>query len=134
MVPRVGEQTGLAHALSKTMPLRASASMLGIATWPFVPPRSGYRLVASAPRSSAMISRMLGWVGPPATAPPAPPDPPPAPPAAAGGLTKVTVVVAVSAPAPSEMVSSIVKVPGVALVSVVLGAIGLSMTPPVVDQ
>src|SRR4051794_8220708 len=141
MVLRVGEHTGLAQALSKTTPLRASASMFGIGTCPFVPPSSGYRLVASAPRSSAMINRTLGLVGPLATPPPAPPAPfpappapPAAPPAAAGGLTNVTVVVAVSAPSPSERVSLIVKVPGVVLVSVALGAIGLSMTPPVVDQ
>ena len=37
MVPRVGEQTGLAHALSKTRPLAASASMLGIETAPELP-------------------------------------------------------------------------------------------------
>jgi hypothetical protein len=41
IVPRVGEHTGLAQALSNTTPLRASASMFGIDTWPRVPPRSG---------------------------------------------------------------------------------------------
>ncbi len=50
------------------------------------------------------------------------------------GLTNETVVVAVSVPAPSDTVSVIVKVPGFALVSVALDPIGLSMTPPVVDQ
>ena len=83
-----------------------------------------------------MISKMLGLLGPPATAAAATD-------AAVGtaaarrrgdGLTNVTVVVAVSVPSPSERVSLIVKVPGVALVSVALGPIGLSMTPPVVDQ
>ena len=41
MVPRVGEHTGLAQALSNTTPLRASASMFGIGTWPCVPASSG---------------------------------------------------------------------------------------------
>ena len=88
-----------------------------------------------------MISKMLGLLGPPATAPPPPPAPPtppsavpplPAPPP--DGLTNVTVVVAVSVASPSDRVRVIVKVPGVALVSVAFGPMGLSMTPPVVDQ
>ena len=87
-----------------------------------------------------MINKMLGLLGPLATAPPppAPPTPPSAAAArsaaAAGGLTNVTVVVAVSVASPSDRVSVTVKVPGVALVSVALGPIGLSMTPPVVAQ
>jgi hypothetical protein len=83
-----------------------------------------------------MINRMLGLLAtapPPPPAPPAAPPPPPAPPPA-DGLTNVTVVVAVSVASPSESVSLIVKLPGVALVSVALGPVGLSMTPPVVDQ
>ena len=74
-----------------------------------------------------MINKMLGLLGPPATAPP-PPAPArrtrPAATAAAAvdGLTNVTVVAAVSVPSPSERVSVIVNVPGVALVSVALGA------------
>ncbi len=81
-----------------------------------------------------MISRMFGLLGPLATPPSAAAPPPPPAPVPAGGLTNVTVVVAVSVASPSESVSVIVKVPGVALVSVALGPIGLSMTPPVVDQ
>src|SRR3954471_16779769 len=97
-----------------------------------------------------MINRMLGLLGPFATAPPPPSAPPmpvapprPAPPAAAlpppapplaDGLTNVTAVVALAAAAPSETVRVIVKVPGVALVSVALVPIGLSMAPPVLAQ
>ncbi len=80
-----------------------------------------------------MINKTLGLLA--TGAPPAPP-PPPAPPLPppADGLTNVTVVVAVSVASPSETVRLIVKVPGLALVSVAFGPIGLSMTPPVVDQ
>ncbi len=70
-----------------------------------------------------MISKTLGLSGP---SPPTPPS--------ASGFTNVTARVAVVVPSPSETVSVTAKVPGVALVSVAFGAIGLSMTPPVVLQ
>src|SRR3569623_2413589 len=110
MVPRVGEQTGLAQALANTTPLLASAVMFGMDTCPFVPAMSGNSAVASAPRSSAMINRMFGLAAvaptPPApAAPPAPPEEAPAAPPAAGappapplpaGRTNVIVAVALS--------------------------------------
>src|SRR6478609_7403588 len=120
------EHAGLAQALSNTSPFCASDSMFGTGTVPLSPVRLGYRLVDSAPKSAAMISKTLGLESPaPAPAPPPPP---------ALRSTNVTVVLALLVISPSETVSLTVNVPGVELVSVALLATGVSITPPVVDQ
>jgi hypothetical protein len=82
-------------------------------------------LTDSAPTSSAMISRMLGRSGPVLLPPPFP---------SLSHSTKVISVVAEVVLSPSEMVNLTVAVPGLVLVSVVLGAIGFSTTPSLVDQ
>src|SRR5678816_3463226 len=51
---------GFTQALSKTSPPAASFSIVGIGAAPLLPARFAYRLEASAPTSSARISRMLG--------------------------------------------------------------------------
>jgi len=75
-------------------------------------------------RSLAMINKMLGLLGLPVMVSPLLVD----------GLTNVTVVVAVSVAFLFDRVRLIVKVLGVALVSVAFGSIGLLTTPLVVDQ
>src|SRR5690606_19881461 len=92
---RVGEQTGFAQTLSNTIPRAASAARFGVETWPLSPARLGYRLDASAPKSSARMKRMFGGRGGGGGEPPPPElSPPPLPlqpPSAAAAQSATTI-------------------------------------------
>ena len=133
MVPRVGEHTGLAQALSNTRPFCASASMSRDWHLAVGAPEIGIEVGCLGAQIVGNDQQHVGLLGA-SIAPPVD--------------TAVETAVAVAfarfderdrcaggvGPVPVRRVSLIVNVPGVALVSVAFGPIGLSMMPPVVDQ